>query len=124
MSRFVYKVSGFAQTRDALIWVKLSAPNFKFGLTLEDVFAGLAAGYESVRPTLKDEERLAQLDLSRAKVEEAHALFANGQIQEGSLVLQEAEELFTTLRRIAGKKVSRQKLGETEYGANELDEPQ
>jgi hypothetical protein len=44
-----YKVEGYAETRDALAWVMLSAPNFKFGLTLAEVFAALVHGFQSVR---------------------------------------------------------------------------
>lgn len=118
----VYKREGYAQTRDALAWVGAYAPNFKYGLTLDEVFAGLEHGYASVLPQLKDAERIARWDLSRQKMREALGLFKGGKIIEGTRKLQEAEELFTTLRRIKGKAVSRQELGDTEHGANELDE--
>jgi len=117
-----YKVEGYAETRDAITWIMLSAPNFKFGLTLEQVFAGLENGYQSVRPQLKDAERIAQWELSRQKVREAYALFKLGEAHEGTKTMQQAEELFTTLRQNKGKKVSRQELGDTEHGANEVDE--
>ena len=118
----IYKVEGFAETRDAIIWIKLSAPNFKYGLTLDQVFAGVEHGFQSVRAKLKDAERLAQLEASRQKLQEAYALLSNGDVPQGKRTLQEAEELFTTLRRIKGKTVSRQELGDTEHGANEVDE--
>jgi hypothetical protein len=118
----VYKREGYAQTRDALAWVGTYAPALKFGLTLEDVFNGLEHGYQSVRGQFKDVERIAQWEQSRLKMQEAHELFKRGEVIEGKRTLQEAEELFTALRRIKGKKVSRQELGETEHGANELDE--
>jgi hypothetical protein len=117
-----YKREGYAQTRDAITWVLLSAPNFKFGLTLEDVFAGLEHGYQSVRPQLKDVERIAQWEASRQKMQQAGDLFKKHDVHNGKLALQAAEELFIALRRIKGKKVSRQELGDTEHGANELDE--
>jgi hypothetical protein len=117
-----YKVEGYAETRDSIIWIGLSAPNFKFGLTLDEVFAGLEHGYQSVRPQLKDAERIAQWEGSRQKMQEAYALFKEGDVHQGKLTLQKAEELFTTLRRIKGKPVSRQEIGDTEHGANELDE--
>jgi hypothetical protein len=75
-----------------------------------------------VRGQFKDVERIAQWEQSRLKMQEAHELFKRGEVIEGKRTLQEAEELFTALRRIKGKKVSRQELGETEHGANELDE--
>ncbi len=118
----VYKREGYAQTRDALSWVMLSAPNFKYGLTLEQVFAGLEHGYQSVRPQLKDAERIAQWEQSRQKMQEAFALFKQGENIQGTRTLQQAEELFTALRRIKGKSVSPQELGDTENGANEVDE--
>jgi hypothetical protein len=118
----VYKREGYAQTRDALAWVGTYAPNFKYGLTLEQVFAGLEHGYQSVRPQLKDAERIAQWEASRQRMQKAFELYKRGEVREGTLTLQEAEELFTTLRRIKGKAVSRQELGDTEHGANELDE--
>jgi hypothetical protein len=117
-----YKREGYAQTRDAITWVMLSAPNFKFGLTLDDVFAGLEHGYQSVRPALKDAERIEQWETSRKKMQEAYTLYKSGDNHQGTRTLQEAEELFIALRRIKGKKVSRQELGDTEHGANELDE--
>lgn len=118
----IYKREGYAQTRDALVWVGAYAPELKFGLTLEQVFAGLEHGYQSVRPQLKDPERISQWEQSRQKMQEAHALFKRGDVHGGKRTLQQAEELFTTLRQIKGKKVSRQELGDTEHGANELDE--
>ena len=117
-----YKREGYAETRDALAWVGTYAPAFKFGLTLDDVFAGLEHGYQSVRGELKGAERIAQWEASRQKMQEAHALFKSGDVHNGKRTLQQAEELFTTLRRIKGKKVSRQEVGDTEHGANELDE--
>jgi hypothetical protein len=117
-----YKVEDYADTRDAISWILLSAPNFKFGLTLDEVFAGLEHGYQSVRPQLKDAERVAQWEASHQKMQEAHGLFKKGDVHNGKLTLQQAGELFTTLRRIKGKAVSRQELGDTEHGANELDE--
>jgi hypothetical protein len=118
----IYKREGYAQTRDALAWVGTYAPDFKFGLTLDDVFAGLEHGYQSVRPKLKETERIAQWEVSHQKMQEAYALFKNGDSHQGTKTLQEAEELFTTLRRIKGKAVSRQEIGDTEHGANEIDE--
>lgn len=117
-----YKREGYAQTRDAITWVLLSAPNFKFGLTLDDVFAGLEHGYQSVRPQLKEAERIEQWETSHQKMQQAYELFKKGDVHHGKLTLQEAEELFIALRRIQGKKVSRQELGDTEHGGNELDE--
>lgn len=117
-----YKLEGFAETRDALIWVMLSAPTFKYGLSLDEVFAGLELGYQSVRPKLKDAERIAQWEDSRGKMQAAHALYRQGDNHQGTRTLQQASELFTTLRRAAGRKMSRQKLGDTEHGANEVDE--
>jgi hypothetical protein len=118
----IYKREGYAQTRDALAWVGTYAPAFKFGLTLGDVFAGLEHGYQSVRGQLKDEERIAQWEQSRLKLQQAHELLKRGDVIEGKRTLQQAEELFTTLRRVKGKKVPRQELGDTEHGTNELDE--
>jgi hypothetical protein len=117
-----YKVEGYAETRDAIIWIGMCAPHFKFGLTLQEVFAALEHGYESLRPKLKDAERISQFEHSQQKMRQALRLFEVGDIHNGKLTLQEAEELFTTLRRIRGKKVSRQVLGESEHGANEVDE--
>jgi hypothetical protein len=117
-----YKVEGYAETRDAIIWITSTAPNFKYGLTLEQVFAALEHGYQSVRVQLKDVERIAQWEASRQKMQEAGELFKKGEIHLGKRTLQQAEELFTTLRRIKGKAVSRQELGDTEHGANEIDE--
>ncbi|WP_291587437.1 hypothetical protein [Comamonas sp. UBA7528] len=53
----------------------LSAPNFKYGLTLDEVFAGLEHGYQSVRPKLKDAERIAQWEASHQKMQEAYAFY-------------------------------------------------
>lgn len=117
-----YKVSGYAETRDAITWVASSAPKFDFGLSLDEVFMSLEHGYQSVRAQLKDPERIAQWQESREKMREAHFFFAYRDIHEGKKSLYAAGELFTTLRRIGGKKVSRQELGDTEHGANELDE--
>lgn len=117
-----YKVEGYAQTRDAIVWITSNAPKLDFGLTLDEGFAGLDHGYQSVRAQLKDAERITQWEQSRLKMQQAHELFKRGEVIEGKRTLQQAEELFTTLRRIRGKKVSRQELGETEHGANELDE--
>ena len=117
-----YRVDGFAETRDALSWALLSAPKFKFGLTPEEVFAGIEAGYDSVRANLKDAERIGQLEASRAKLREAFRLHLEGDKHTATRTLQEAQELFVTLRRIGGKTVSRQVLGETSHGANEVDE--
>lgn len=75
-----------------------------------------------MRAELKDAERVAQWEASRLKMQEALALFKAGDVQKGKRTLQQAEELFTSLRRIKGKKVSRQELGDTEHGANQLDE--
>ncbi|MFS2034684.1 hypothetical protein ACEN8I_11725 [Polaromonas sp. CT11-55] len=100
----------------------LTAPNFKYGLSLEQVFAGLRHGFQSVRPKLKDSGRIEQWEASRQKMQPAYALFANGNFPRGTKILQEAQELFTTLRRIKGKAVSRQELGDTENAANQLDE--
>lgn len=118
----VYKREGYTQTRDALAWVASYAPELKFRLTLSDVFAGLEHGYQSVRAQLKDAERITQWEQSRLKMQQAHELFKRGEVIEGKRTLQQAEELFTALRRIKGKKVSRQELGDTEHGANQLDE--
>lgn len=118
----IYKVEGYAETRDALVWVMLTAPNFKFGLTLDQVFAGLEHGYQSVRSKLKDVERIEQWEASRERMQQAYALLKDGDSHQGTKTLQEAQELFTTLRRIKGKAVSRQELGDTEHGANEIDE--
>jgi hypothetical protein len=117
-----YKREGYAQTRDALAWVGSYAPNLKFGLTLEDVFAGLEHGYQSVRAKLKDPDRIAQWQQSHAKLHAAHALFVKGNVHEAKRAMQEAEELFIRLRHIDGRPASRQRLGDTEHGANELDE--
>jgi hypothetical protein len=117
-----YKVEGYAQTRDAIVWVMLSAPNFKYGLTLAEVFSGLEHGYQSVRSKLTDAERIAQWEASLRKLEAAHELFKIGDVRRGTHTLQEAQELFTTLRRIKGRTPTRQDLGETEHGGNELDE--
>lgn len=117
-----YKVEGFAQTRDAISWVMLSAPKFKFGLTLDEVFAGVEHGYQSVRSQLKDAERIAQWESSRQKMQEALALYKKGDEHQATQVMQQAGEIFTGLRRIEGQAVSRQELGDTEHGANELDE--
>ena len=118
----IFSAEGYSETRDALVWVLLSAPNFKFGLTYADVLSGLEHGFESVRRKLQEAERLAQLDRSRNLMRSAIQKLEAGQLREGKLMLQEAQELFTTLRRIGGRKPSRQELGDTEHGANELDE--
>lgn len=117
-----YAREGYSQTRDALAWVGSYAPNLKFGLTLADVCAGLEHGYASVRPQLKDEARISQWEQSLGAMREAIELFSGGKVHEGKLRMQMAEELFVGLRRVGGKQVSRQQLGETEHGANELDE--
>jgi hypothetical protein len=117
-----YKVEGFSETRDALVWIGLSAPSFKFGLTLDEIRAALEHGYDSVRAKLHDAERISQFEESRERMRQALVLFGLGEIHSGKRTLQEAEELFVRLRRIRGSKVSRQLLGETEHGANELDE--
>ncbi|CAN7437152.1 hypothetical protein LJR129_002828 [Acidovorax sp. LjRoot129] len=117
-----YKVEGFTETRDALIWVMLSAPTFKYGLSLDEVFAGLEHGYQSVRPKLTDVERIAQWEESRGKMQAAHALYRQGDDRQGTRTMQLASELFTTLRRAAGRKMSRQELGDSEHGTNEVDE--
>lgn len=118
----IYKVEGYAETRDAITWITLSAPNFKYGLTLDQVFAGLEHGYQSVRPQLKDAERIAQWETSHQKMQDAYALFKKNDVHLGTRTLQEAGELFTALRRVKGKKISRQELADTEHGANEIDE--
>lgn len=117
-----YKREGYAETRDALAWVGTYAPSFKFGLTLDDVFAGLEHGYQTVRAQLKDGERIAQWEASHQKMQLAYDLFKKGDVHFGKLTLQQAEELFTMLRRTKGKTVSRQEIADTEHGANELDE--
>ena len=117
-----YKVDGYAQTRDAIVWITSNAPKLDFGLTLDEGFAGLDHGYQSVRAELKDAERIAQWEVSHQKMQEAHALFKKGDVHNGKRTLQQAEELFTTLRRIKGKKVSRQALGNTENGVHEIDD--
>ncbi|MES2185545.1 MAG: hypothetical protein V4505_13410 [Pseudomonadota bacterium] len=117
-----YKVEGYAETRDALAWVMLSAPNFKYGLTLEEIFCGLEHGFQSVRYQLKDVERVAQWQASHQKLGEALEFYKKGDVGNGTRTTQEASELFIMLRRLGGSKVSRQELGSTEHGANELDE--
>ena len=117
-----YKREGYAQTRDALAWVGAYAPQFKFGLTLADVSAGLEYGYASVRPLLKDSMRISQWERYLALMREAVDLFAQSKVHEGKLRMQEAEELFNGLRRIRGRSLSRQELANTEHGANEVDE--
>lgn len=117
-----YTVHGFADTRAALVWVGMSAPDFRHGFTLEQVFAGIEHGYRSVRTRLKDPERIAQWEQSREKMLQAFGLFQEGNVIEGKRTLQQAEELFAALRRIKGKVPSRQELGDTEHGSNELDE--
>jgi len=117
-----YKVEGYAETRDAITWIALTAPNFKFGLSLDDVFAGLDHGYQSVRRQLYDAERVAQWESSHRLMQEAYAFFKNRDDHLGTRALQAAGEQFTMLRRIKGAKVSRQELGDTEHGANTLDE--
>jgi hypothetical protein len=117
-----YKVEGFAQTRDFIVWVTSMAPDLKYGLTLEGAFTALNDGFLSVHHLLKDAERIAQWKAAREKARRAYHLFRAGQIKDAKLTLQEAEELFGGLRRIGGERVSRQRLGETEHGANELDE--
>lgn len=117
-----YKREGYSQTRDALVWVGAYAPELKFGLTLDDVFAGLEHGYQSVRAKLKGDERIARWQQSLDKLHAAHALFVQGQTREAKQTMQEAEELFLLLRRIDGRAASRQQLGDSEHGANELDE--
>lgn len=117
-----YRVTGYAQTRDALTWVMLSAPDFKYGLTLEDVYNGILNGYMSVRPKLKDIDRVELWETSLRKFNEAFELFRKGNQKNGRLTMQEADELFSQLRRIGGKKALSQELADTEHGANELDE--
>lgn len=117
-----YKREGFAQTRDAITWVMLSAPKFKFGLTLDDVFAGLEHGYQSVLPLLKDDERRKQWEDSLQQLRLARELFAAGDVHEGKRTMQKAEELFASLRRVGGVTPSPQALAESETGANEVDE--
>jgi hypothetical protein len=121
MSSFL-KIEGFADTRNMLSWAVLYAPEFKYGLTLGQVSDRLEHGYQSVLPKLKDAERINQWELSRGKMREAFALYKAGDNKQATRTLQEAEELFTTLRRIKGKVVSRQELGDSEHGANEVDE--
>jgi hypothetical protein len=118
----VYKREGFAQTRDALTWAATYAPEFKYGLTLDQVFDGLEHGYLSVRRLIKDAERVQQWEQSRRMLREARDFFNHGNAHQGTQALQQAEELFTALRRIGGKKMSDQQLGDTEHGANEVDE--
>ena len=117
-----YQREGYAQTRDALAWVTLSAPRLKYGLTLADVFKGLEHGYQSIRSQIRDSERVRDWEASREKMHAAYFLYAAGDDLHGTRTLQEAQELFIGLRRIGGRKVSRQELGDTEHGANELDE--
>jgi hypothetical protein len=117
-----YKVEGYAKTRDAISWIGFSAPELAYGLSISEAFAGLEHGYQSVLPSLKDEARRAQWQESYAKMQEAHRHFLAGDVRNGKLTLQQAGELFTMLRRIGGKKPSRQEIADTEHGANELDE--
>jgi hypothetical protein len=117
-----FKVEGFAETRDCLLWVAQNALEGRYGLTLNDCFETLEYGYQSVLPKIKDEQRRAQWAASLQKTQESHRLFELGDKNNAIRVLFEAHEIFTTLRRIGGKKPSRQGLGDTEHGANELDE--
>jgi hypothetical protein len=117
-----YKLEGFAETRDALVWVGAYAPNLKFGLTLEEAFSALNGGFLAVRSLLKDAPRIAQWEEAREMTRQAYHLFKASKIKEAKLTLQQAEELFGGLRRIGGAVVSRQRLGDTEHGANEVDE--
>lgn len=117
-----YKLEGYAQTRDAIVWITSSAPHLDYGISLDEAFLALDVGYESVLDKLKDKERLSQGQQSRDRMHSAYFHFAKGEVLEGKRALFEAGELFTTLRRIDGKKPSRQELGDTEHAANELDE--
>ena len=79
-----YLVSGYAEARAALVWVGMSAPAFRHGLTLDQIFTGLEHGYQSVRARLTDSERIRQWEQSRQKMQEAYALFKAGKVLEGN----------------------------------------
>jgi hypothetical protein len=94
-----YAPNGFAETREALAWAGAYAPEFKGRFTLNEVFADLEHGLDTTRPTIKDAERLAILEQVRTKLRESKAAFATGQIKPAHRALQDASELFRSLRR-------------------------
>lgn len=117
-----YKLKGYAETRDALTWVMLSAPKLKYGLTMDEVLSALEGGFDSVKCELKDEARLGQLEESRSLMREAFAFFKQERSNLGTQKMQQASELFTRLRRVNGQAPTRQQLGDSEHGANEVNE--
>ncbi len=118
-----YLRTGYADTRGAIIWMMHNAPGMKFGLSLDEVWFGIECGYDSVRVQLKDAERVSQIDESRRLLRKSIVLFKAGDRTQGVRTAQVAEELFVALRRVGGRKLSRQELAETEHGANEVNEP-
>jgi len=62
----------------------MSAPAFRHGLTLDQIFTGLEHGYQSVRARLTDSERIRQWEQSRQKMQQAYALFKAGKVLEGN----------------------------------------
>jgi hypothetical protein len=112
----------YAETRDHHVWTANNAMRGWRGLTVEDCFETLEHGYQCVLRGIHDAERQVQWQAAHRKMQESHAFFKQGDEHNGAKVLFEAHELFTTLRRIGGKKPCRQELGDTEHGANELDE--
>jgi hypothetical protein len=105
-----YAPNGFAETREAIGWAVVSAPDFKGRFTLDEVFADLEYGLSTTEPTLKDAERLAVLEQVRGKLHESKAAFesilrdrrepvARVELKPAIQALQEASELFRSLRR-------------------------
>lgn len=122
MANPIFATEGFADTLSALSYVMLSAPNFRHGLTLDDVAAGLEQGYASVRPKIKDEERIAEFELSLSKMRAAIGALRNNDIRTGVRTIQEASEIFRALRRIKGRRLSIQEQYDTYDRNNEVDE--
>jgi hypothetical protein len=93
-----------------MAWGHAYAPDFKGRFTIEEVFADLEHGLDTTKPTIKDVERLATLEQVRSKLRESKALFegrlrdatapvARIELKPALRALQEAEELFRSLRR-------------------------
>jgi len=91
--------NGFAETRDHMAWVMGYAPNFPRRLTLDDVFADLNYGLDTVKVTLKDAERLEILERCRGMLADAKAALAKNEIIPGKQLLLDAQYLFRSLRR-------------------------
>lgn len=105
-----YAPNGFAETREAIGWAVVSAPDFGGRFTLDEVFADLEHGLNTTKPTIKDAERLGTLERVRGQLRDSKALFdallrdAQAPVSRVDLkpaiqMLHEASELFRSLRR-------------------------